>query len=727
MSVHPTAAGGTPQTNPYTPAAGGASPGPVGHLTGAAGGSPQGGGQQGALPQEPAAGLPAQSRPFMSPQPAVDKVKPPHVVIHYSQPTPAKPLNGGQPAGNPSGAPGLPLAQTLRNSVSPAASLPQSPERVQLRPLQPPPDKELPPPPLIKLEATHQTTRSPAQDEEAVIEIDSKAVTERKSLATALPVPTSEAVSLLERERFVSRFDEARQPFANEVFDQGLAVYWHLMNESNDPAASVRPSRAMELLSLYREKVGDREFEADPQRALETIAYYLDRRTSPEQLRAWVEQGDQRELTQLGLPIAHAYSHGFMAMGVLSVLMARYALSYDADPQLNAQESYAVNLSIIAAGGTYAQRANALTGWGPKYLQMYVYDGRNQRVPLNEHWKGYLATCVMFWGFVITHPTSSYIADGDAQVSSQGKLFGAICDTVMAMVTLSILQRLVAHKDHALLNATPGKTAKVEELIAHLQATEGWGGALCTRLKEWCKGWGGNFGWPTGEAMSQLLLHAIGSLFTTFPYLVAACMTPKSQAAKNWMLAGDIWVGPGWGPGHRFAKDALAWWKNRRPAAVQTPAPVQVPPAGKFQPNSPVAGGKPQAEVAGGKHRSIRSIDLVPQRLTASLFEKGVAANDDAAEALRNLRPVFFMNTEQPVVNPHAQASSSTTTRTPARTPAATSISTSSSSSSSTTTNTDTNTPDPHRPPVERKDSKDSKGVSAPDFSSLTRQETHDE
>lgn len=692
MSVPASALSGTPQTNPYTPVAGGVSPG------------------QAARPQAHAA-VPAAQRPaFLSPQPPVRDVHPGPVTIHFSPPTPVKPAT---PAAQGQPHPSVSPARVATLSPVPEESLSERSPASQDRPpplinvaarhqttVPPALQAEVQSPRTPAPQASHQTTRSPLQEDDAVIEIETQSVTERKSRSAQFQVPTAEVVLGLERERFVSQFDETHQDTAHEVFDQGLALYWQMMQEREGAApAAVRPTQALELLSLYLDKIGNREFQADPQRALDTIAYYLERGTSPEQLRQWVEQGDQHEYMQVGLPVAHGYSHGFMAMGILAVLMARYALTYSGDAQHNAQESFAVNLSIIAAGGTYAQRANALTGWGPKYLQMFVYDSQNNRVALNDHWKGYLATLVLFWGFVITHPTSSLIADGDAEVVAKGKLFGAMCDTVMAMITLSILQRLIAHKDHALLNATPDKRDKVDALIAHLEATKGWGAALCSRFKEWCTGWGRNFGWPTGEAMSQLVLHGIGTLFTIFPYLVAASMTPKSEAAKRWTLIGDIWVGPAWGPGHRFAKDTIAWWKSRRTAAAQTTAPVQGPPPVAMQPLPPVAGGMPQAPVAGGKSRSVRDIDpRPPLDLTASLFMASLAANDDAA-----------------------RASSSTTTRTSA----ATSMTTSSSSSSTTTTTaTTTNTPAPHRPSVERKDSK---GVSAPDFPSPVREETNDE
>lgn len=707
MSVHPSAASGTPQTLPFTPVAGGLSPSQPDRQAGAAGGSSSSSSSlQGVHPPGRAADPAAQRPPVLSPQPPVRDVHPGPVTIHFSLPTPAKPA--------------VPSAQGQPHpTVSPArpASLPPVPEQ-SLN--QQTPAKQNPPSPLITVAATHQTTMSPAQEpagraarhpareathqttrsalqvEDAVIEIESKSVTERKSRAADLQVPRAEVVLDLERDRFVSHFDVDHQEVAHRTFDQGLALYWQLMQEANGMApTTVRPTRALELLSLYLEKIGEREFQADRQRALDTIAFYIDRGTTPEQLRQWVEQGDRHEYMQVGLPIAHAYSHGFMAMGILGELVARYALTYSGDPQHNAQETFAVNLSIIAAGGTYAQRANALTGWGPKYLQMFVYDSQNNRVALNDHWKGYLATIVMFWGFVITHPTSSYIADGDAQVVSKGKLFGAMCDTVMAMMTLSILQRLIAHKDHALLNATPDKREKVESLIAHLEATKGWGGALCSRFKEWCTGWGRNLGWPSGEAMAQLILHGIGSLFTTLPYLVAACMTPKSDEAKRWTLIGDIWVGPAWGPGHRFAKDVVTWWKSRQSAAAQTPAPV--PQAVEFQTLSPVAGGKSRAPVAGGRARSVEDIVPMPD-LTSGLFLAHLAASVNAT-----------------------QSSSSTTTRAPAVT---TTSSSSSSSSTTTTTAPAVTTPAPHRPSVERKDSK---GASAPDFPSLNRQETDDE
>lgn len=710
MSVPSSAAHGTPQTNPYTPVAGGVSPNQTGRQAGAASGSSSSSSsQQGTRPQGRAEEHPA----IDSPQPPVRHVKPDAVTFHFQLATPAKPLNNVTQVQTPqqvspvkvvalSSVPEEPQAQTMPgdNSSPPPLIAVEAGHQTNVSPQKEPEGKAAARSPAQ--EATHQTTRSPLQEEDAVIEIETRSVTERKSRAADLQVPRAEVVLDLERDRFVSHFDVDHQEAAHRTFDQGLALYWQLMQQDNGMSpATVRPTRALEMLSLYVDKIGKREFQADPQRALDTIAFYLERGTTPEQLRQWVDQGDSHEFMQVGLPIAHAYSHGFMAMGILGVLMARYALSYSGDPQHNAQETFAVNLSIIAAGGTYAQRANALTGWGPKYLQMFVYDAQNNRVALNDHWKGYLATCVMFWGFVITHPTSSYIADGDAEVVSKGKLFGAMCDTVMAMVTLPILQRLMAHKDHALLNATPDKREKVESLIAHLEATQGWGGALCSRFKEWCTGWGRNLGWPSGEAMAQLILHGIGSLFTTFPYLVAACMTPKSEAAKRWTLMGDLWVGPAWGPGHRFAKDVVAWWKSRQPAAAQTPAPGQARPPVAMRPLHPVAGGVTQAPVAGGKSRSVRDIDpRPPLDLTASLFMASLASHDDATRA---------------------SASSSTTTRTPAAT---TTTSSSSSSSTTTTTATTTNSPAPHRPSVERKDSQ---GASAPDFPALNRQETHDE
>lgn len=708
MSVPSSAATGTPQTNPYTAVAGGLSPSQTGHQAGgASGSSSSSSSQQGARPQERVVDQPAVD----SPQPDVRRVKPDAVTFHFQLATPAKPLNIDKPVRTPQQdtpakvASLSPVPEEPQGLLIPANNPPPPPlipvaasHQTTLSPVQEPADKAAARSP--RQEAMHQTTMSPPQQGDTVIEIETRSVTERKSRAADLQVPRAEVVLDLERDRFVSHFDVDRHEAAHRIFDQGLALYWQLMQQANGMApTTVRPTRAMELLSLYLEKIGEREFQADPLRALDTIAFYLDRGTTPEQLRQWVEQGDSHEFMQVGLPIAHAYSHGFMAMGILGVLVARYALTYSGDPQHNAQESYAVNLSIIAAGGTYAQRANALTGWGPKYLQMFVYDSQNHRIALNDHWKGYLATYVMFWGFLITHPTSSYIADGDAEVVSKGKLFGAMCDTVMAMVTLSILQRLIAHKDHALLNATPDKREKVESLIAHLEATKGWGSAVCSRFKEWCTGWGRNLGWPSGEAMAQLVLHGIGSMFTTFPYLVAACMTPKSDAAKRWTLIGDLWVGPAWGPGHRFAKDVVTWWKSRQPVAAQTPPPGQVRPPVAMQPLHPVAGGVPQAPVAGGKSRSVRDIDpRPPVDLTAALFLASLAANVDATHA-----------------------SSSTTTRTPETTSTTT---TSSSSSTTTGTATTTHTPAPHRPSVERKDSK---GASASDFPSLNRQETHDE
>lgn len=707
MSIPASAATGTPQTNPYTAGAGGSSPSQTDRQAGgASGSSSSSSSQQGARPQERVVDRPAVD----SPQPKVGHVKPRAVTIHLQLATPDKSSNIDKQVRTPQQdtpakvASLSPVPEEPQGLLIPANNPPPPPQipvaashQTTVSPVQEPADKAARSP---RQEATHQTTMSPPQERNTVIDIQTKSVAESKSRAADLQVPRAEVVLDLERDRFVTHFDVDHQDAAHRTFDQGLALYWQLMQEANGMApTTVRPTRALELLSLYLEKIGDREFQADRQRALDTIAFYIDRGTTPEQLRQWVDQGDSHEFMQVGLPIAHAYSHGFMAMGILGVLVARYALSYSGDPQHNAQESYAVNLSIIAAGGTYAQRANALTGWGPKYLQMFVYDSQNRRVALNDHWKGYLATCVMFWGFVITHPTSSYIADGDAEVVSKGKLFGAMCDTVMAMATLSILQRLMAHKDHALLNATPDKREKVESLIAHLEATQGWGGALCTRFKEWCTGWGRNLGWPSGEAMAQLILHGIGSLFTTWPYLVAACMTPKSEAAKRWTLIGDLWVGPAWGPGHRFAKDVVAWWKSRQPAAAQTPAPGQVRPPVAMRPLHPVAGGVTQAPVAGGKSRSVLDIDpRPPLDLAASLFMASLASHDDATRA---------------------SASSSTTTRTPAAT-----TTTSSSSSTTTTTATTTNPPAPHRPSVERKDSK---GASAADFPSLNRQETHDE
>ena len=715
MSVPQSGAHGTPQTNPYTAGAGGLSPSQTGRQAGGASGSSSSSSSlQGTRLQGRAADPTGQRPPVPSPQPPVRDVSLGPVTIHSSPPTPAKPAvhaAKGQP--HPSVSPARPLSLPAvpeeppsllttaeQDPVPPLITVAAS-HQTTLSPVQEPAGKSAARSPAQ--EATHQTTRSPLQAEDAVIEIETKSVTERKSRAADFQVPRADVVLDLERDRFVSHFGVDQHEAAHGIFDQGLALYWQLMQHENGMApTTVRPTRALELLSLYLEKVGEREFQADPKRALDTIAFYLDRGTTPEQLRQWVDQGDGHEFMQVGLPIAHAYSHGFMAMGILGVLVARYALSYSGDPQHNAQETFGVNLSIIAAGGTYAQRANALTGWGPKYLQMFVYDSQNNRVALNDHWKGYLATCVMFWGFLITHPTSSFIADGDAEVVSKGKLFGAMCDTVLAMVTLSILQRLIAHKDHALLNATPDKREKVESLISHLEATKGWGSAVCSRFKEWCTGWGRNLGWPSGEAMAQLVLHGIGSMFTTFPYLLAACMTPKSDAAKRWTLIGDLWVGPAWGPGHRFAKDVVAWWKSREPAAVQTPAPIQVRPPVAMQPLHQVAGGVPQVRVAGGNSRSVRDIDpRPPVDLTASLFLASLAAKVDAT-----------------------QASSSTTTRTSVRPPAVSSISSSSSSSTTTSTATSTNTPAPNHPPVERKDSK---SVSAPDVPSPVPEETHDE